>query len=67
MLIEPTESESQASIDLFVETLASLIEEAKAGETEDTFHQAPVHTPRRRLDETAAARKPILRFESSSN
>lgn len=67
MLIEPTESESQASIDLFVETLASLIEEAKAGETEEAFHQAPVHTPRRRLDETAAARKPILRFESSSN
>ena len=67
MLIEPTESESQTSIDLFVETLASLIEEAKAGETDDTFHQAPVHTPRRRLDETAAARKPILRFESSSN
>lgn len=64
MLIEPTESESQDSIDLFIETLSSLIEEAKSGESEDIFHQAPVHTPRRRLDETGAARKPILRWES---
>ena len=67
MLIEPTESESQTSIDLFVETLASLIKEALAGENEEAFHQAPIHTPRRRLDETAAARKPILRYESSSD
>lgn len=67
MLIEPTESESQTSIDLFVDTLASLIKEALAGENEEAFHQAPVHTPRRRLDETAAARKPILRYESSSD
>jgi len=66
MLIEPTESESKASIDLFIDTLRVLIEEAHevAGDEEsvEAFHQAPVLTPRRRLDETAAARKPILRF-----
>jgi len=66
MLIEPTESESQATIDLFIETLAALIKEAKSGESEDVFHQAPVHTPRRRLDETAAARSPILKWEDAS-
>ena len=66
MLIEPTESESQTTIDLFIETLAALIKEAKSGESEDVFHQAPVHTPRRRLDETAAARSPILKWEDAS-
>ncbi len=61
MLIEPTESESKASIDQFVTTLRALVEEAKS-EGDEAFHQAPVLTPRRRLDETGAARKPILRW-----
>ena len=62
MLIEPTESESLASIDLFVATLRDLAMRAKAGEAE-MFRAAPVHAPRRRLDETRAARQPKLKWE----
>ncbi len=61
MLIEPTESESKESLDLFIATLANLAGRAKAGEAEH-FTSAPRLTPRRRLDETAAARKPVLRW-----
>lgn len=61
MLIEPTESESIESIDLFIDTLRALIHEAHE-EGDEAFHEAPVLTPRRRLDETAAARKPVLRW-----
>jgi glycine dehydrogenase subunit 2 len=61
MLIEPTESESKASLDLFIATLRDLALAAKAGEA-DRFKGAPYHAPRRRLDETRAARNPILRW-----
>ena len=61
MLIEPTESESKRELDQFCDALLSLAKRAKAGETE-AFKAAPVHAPRRRLDETAAARKPVLRW-----
>ena len=61
MLIEPTESESKASLDLFVAALRDLAMAAKRGDTA-RFRQAPVHAPRRRLDETLAARKPVLRW-----
>ncbi len=63
MLIEPTESESRAALDLFISTLRALIEEAKT-EGDEAFHAAPLHTPRRRLDETGAARKPVLRYHA---
>ena len=55
LLIEPTESESKASLDLFVATLRDLALRAKRGEAE-RFRQAPLFAPRRRLDETRAAR-----------
>jgi glycine dehydrogenase subunit 2 len=61
LLIEPTESESKASIDQFVGVLQALAAAARAGEA-DRFRSAPRLTPRRRLDETAAARRPILRW-----
>ena len=61
MLIEPTESESKASLDLFIAAMRDLAMAAKAKETE-RFKGAPFHAPRRRLDETAAARKPVLRW-----
>ncbi len=60
MLIEPTESESKASLDLFIATLRRLGERALQGD-QAAFHAAPLHAPRRRLDETLAARKPVLR------
>jgi glycine dehydrogenase subunit 2 len=61
MLIEPTESESRASLDLFIMALRDLAMRAKRGETE-RFSGAPFHAPRRRLDETRAARNPILKW-----
>ncbi|MCY1708070.1 aminomethyl-transferring glycine dehydrogenase subunit GcvPB [Pannonibacter sp. SL95] len=62
MLIEPTESESRAALDLFVATLRDLVMSAKRGETE-RFTGAPYLAPRRRLDETRAARAPILTYQ----
>jgi glycine dehydrogenase subunit 2 len=61
MLIEPTESESKASLDLFVAALRDLAIAARRGEAE-RFTGAPYHAPRRRLDETRAARQPILKW-----
>jgi glycine dehydrogenase subunit 2 len=61
LLIEPTESESKDSIDQFVASLRSLAARAKAGDGA-AFHAAPRLTPRRRLDETRAARQPVLRW-----
>jgi glycine dehydrogenase subunit 2 len=61
MLIEPTESESKESLDRFIHVLRALAEEAKAGKRA-RFEGAPRLAPRRRLDETAAARKPVLRW-----
>ncbi len=61
MLVEPTESESKENLDLFIATLRHLAEAAKRGEVE-RFKQAPRLAPRRRLDETKAAREPKLRW-----
>lgn len=61
MLVEPTESESKASLDQFIEVMIALTKEAKKGHSE-RFTGAPRFTPRRRLDETGAARKPVLRW-----
>lgn len=58
MLIEPTETESKAGLDQFIAALRSLAERARAGD--ETLKAAPIHAPRRRLDETLAARKPVL-------
>ncbi|HEX8193024.1 MAG TPA: aminomethyl-transferring glycine dehydrogenase subunit GcvPB [Allosphingosinicella sp.] len=58
MLVEPTETESKASLDQFLGALRSVAERAKAGD--QSLKGAPYHAPRRRLDETQAARKPIL-------
>jgi glycine dehydrogenase subunit 2 len=59
LLIEPTESESKETLDRFCEVVRALAREAKSGDV-DSFKRAPTLTPRRRLDETTAARKPIL-------
>ncbi|HYD67049.1 aminomethyl-transferring glycine dehydrogenase subunit GcvPB [Azospirillum sp.] len=61
LLIEPTETESKAGIDQFVEALRALARRAVSGDVA-YFQGAPRLTPRRRLDETAAARKPVLRW-----
>ncbi len=61
MLIEPTESESKQELDRFIRSMRHLAAKAKAGESE-MFKAAPIHAPLRRLDETRAARKPVLRW-----
>jgi glycine dehydrogenase subunit 2 len=63
MLIEPTETESKAALDLFIATMRDLVRGAKEGEVE-RFKNAPELAPRRRLDETLAARSPVLRWQS---
>ncbi len=58
MLVEPTETESKAGLDRFIASLRSLAERARAGD--DALKSAPHLAPRRRLDETQAARRPVL-------
>ena len=60
MLVEPTETESKASLDQFIGAVRSIAERAKAGD--QSLKAAPIYAPRRRLDETLAARKPILTY-----
>jgi len=62
MLIEPTESESLYSLDAFANTMVDLAKAAKSGDIE-RFTSAPTKAPLRRLDETGAARKPVLKWE----
>ncbi|QXQ07259.1 aminomethyl-transferring glycine dehydrogenase subunit GcvPB [Sphingosinicellaceae bacterium] len=58
MLVEPTETESKASLDQLIGALRSVAERMLANPA--AFKGAPYLSPRRRLDETAAARKPVL-------
>ena len=58
MLIEPTETESKATMDQFIGAMRSVAARAKAGDP--SLKTAPHFAPRRRLDETLAARKPVL-------
>ena len=67
MLIEPTESQAKEDLDQFIGALKSLAERAKSGTAAEAFKAAPLYSPRRRLDETLAARKPILRWKPSNN
>ena len=60
MLVEPTETESKASLDQFIAAIRSIAERAKAGD--QGLKTAPIYAPRRRLDETLAARKPVLTY-----
>ena len=62
MLIEPTETESKSSLDQFITALRSIAERARAGD--QALHDAPIYAPRRRLDETLAARKPVLAYKT---
>jgi len=61
LMIEPTETESQQSLDNYADILLKIAEEAL--ETPDLLHEAPHNTPVRRLDEVRAARNPVLRYE----
>ncbi len=60
MLVEPTETESKAALDQFIGAFRSVAARAKNGDP--TVKTAPHFAPRRRLDETLAARKPVLAY-----
>lgn len=59
MLIEPTESESKATLDQFIEIIEKIVEEIKLDP--EMIKNAPHTLPVTRLDEALAARKPILK------
>lgn len=61
MLVEPTETESKAALDQFIGAFRSVAARAKNGEP--ALKTAPHFAPRRRLDETLAARKPVLAWK----
>ncbi|WP_296677661.1 aminomethyl-transferring glycine dehydrogenase subunit GcvPB [Novosphingobium sp.] len=63
MLIEPTETESKAGLDRFIGSMRSLAARAKASDA--TLKTAPHYAPRRRLDETQAARRPVLNWQGN--
>ena len=65
LLVEPTETESKDALDKFIESMRGLAQAAKAGDTA-RFSEAPRYAPRKRLDETAAARHPVLRWQPPS-
>jgi glycine dehydrogenase subunit 2 len=60
LMIEPTETETKEELDLFVEAIRQIVEEA--GEKRELLYSAPLRTKVRRLDETGAARNPRLTF-----
>ncbi len=60
MLIEPTETESKQELDRFCASLESIAR--RAGQGDESLKTAPHLAPMKRLDETQAARKPILKW-----
>jgi glycine dehydrogenase subunit 2 len=64
LMIEPTESESKEELDLFIDAMKSVAEEAE--QNPEILIDAPHNTRISRLDETSAARKPVLRWKPQS-
>ncbi len=61
LMIEPTESESREELDLFIDAMRAIA--AEVDESPEVVTDAPHNTRVSRMDETAAARKPILRWK----
>jgi glycine dehydrogenase subunit 2 len=59
LMVEPTETETKESLDAFADAIEEILAEAE-GDPE-TLREAPYTTPVRRLDEAAAARRPVVR------
>ena len=60
-MIEPTESESKEELDLFIDAMRQIAREAE--ENPEVVLSAPHATRISRLDETRAARNPVLRYK----
>lgn len=61
IMIEPTETESLETLDIFVEKMIQIAEEAASDP--QMLHDSPMHTPVRRIDEVLAARTPVLKYQ----
>jgi glycine dehydrogenase subunit 2 len=59
LLVEPTETETRETLDRFADVIAEVLREAR--DDPEVARNAPYTTPVRRLDEAAAARRPIVR------
>lgn len=62
IMIEPTESESKETLDVFIEAMDEIAREAK--EDPELLKGAPHHTIVSRPDETQAAKHPVLKYET---
>jgi glycine cleavage system P protein (glycine dehydrogenase) subunit 2 len=59
LMIEPTETETKETLDAFADSIREILEEARRDP--EIARNAPYGTPVRRLDEGAAARRPVVR------
>lgn len=60
LMVEPTETECKETLDHAINAFRSIYEEAKANP--ERMHMMPMETPVKRLDETRAARTPIVKY-----
>jgi glycine dehydrogenase subunit 2 len=65
LMIEPTETEPKETLDAFARALHEIADETERDPK--LLHDAPANAPLRRLDETLAARKPILRYRDGAS
>ena len=61
LMIEPTETEGKPELDLFIDAMRTIAQEAR--EKPEIFAGAPYTTPVRRVDEVRAAKNPVLRWQ----
>ena len=64
LMIEPTETESKRELDLFIDAMIDICKEIET--SPELVTKAPHDTRTRRVDEVAAARKPVLRWNPES-
>ncbi len=65
MMIEPTETESKETLDDFIDAMIQIAREVE--ENPEIVQNAPHTTVINRLDETKAARKPVLRYQKPTD
>ncbi|GGA68257.1 aminomethyl-transferring glycine dehydrogenase subunit GcvPB [Ornithinibacillus halotolerans] len=63
LMIEPTETESKETLDGFIDTMLQIADEVE--NNPEIVQEAPHHTIVKRMDETTAARKPVLRYKKA--
>jgi glycine dehydrogenase subunit 2 len=59
LLVEPTETETRETLDLFADAIKAIL--AEAADDPEIARNAPYTTPVRRLDEALAAKRPVIR------